>query len=568
MIASRDAPAYAAWLALALGTLVAAPAPALAEALGTWAGFDVRWDTTVRVSLGLRTESADPQLLSKINADDGDRAFRPGFNSERLDVITELTGERGGLGFDISGQGWYDAAYNTDSANNSPATFNPVTSSNRGFPDDVRDLMGRKAELLNAYVHDTLHVGAVPVTVSVGRQTLLWGESLLFPENGIAAAQAPVDGIKELAAPLAAAREVFLPVTQLVLRAALGGGFSLEAYDQLEWRRDRVPGVGSFLSTSDILDVGGQRFLAADGLPTMFRGSDDVPHGIGQFGVALRHTGGVADWGVYALRADARSPTVVFEPEYGSYYLAFPRGIEVYGASISTYAGDANVAGEISLHRHVPLAVAGGLGAGSSLGSGYEGGLVQDADVWAPAASTGETPVLRGTSVNAQVSLQTEFAPDRLADGATLQMEVAGNQLVQAATPAGRTRFALGIRAVFAPQFFQVLPGLDLSAPMGVGLGLVGRSPVDASQNAGAGFVSFGVNGTYHAIWDIALSFTHFIGGPSAQPARRPRLRDPVAEPRVLIRVRLTGGDFAARRTISRGAARRRPRTQASGHWS
>jgi hypothetical protein len=496
------------------------PGGAAAGDLGNWGGFDIRWDTTVRGSLGFRGEPANPQLLAPINADDGDRAFRPGPNSERLDVVSELTIERGSLGFDISGQGWYDLAYNTDSANNSPATFNPLTS-NRGFPGDVRTLMGRDVELLNAYAHDTVQVGGIPVTISIGRQTLLWGESLLFPENGIAAAQAPVDEIKELSEPSAEAREVFLPVTQVVLRAGLGGGYSLELYDQLEWQRNRLPGVASFFSTSDILDVGGERFLAANGLPTMYRAMDDVPHGIGQFGIALRHSGGMVDWGIYALQADARSPTVIFNPGVQTYHLAFPHGIQICGVSGSTYLGDANVAGEISVHHNTPLDVTRGLGAGSSLGSGYAGGIVYSQNPWQvanPAWSQWNTSTIRGTTVNAQISAQAQFAPNRFADGASLQIELAGNQLVSYATPLGRTRFALAVRTVLTPQYFQVVPGLDLSAPVGFGLGLVGRSSVDASQNAGAGFVSVGLNATYHVVWEAALSFTHFIGGPRIQP--------------------------------------------------
>ena len=510
-----------ACLGLAACAIIVTVGRAAAADLGNWGGFDIHWDTTVRGSLGFRTEAANPELLAPINADDGDRAFRPGPNSERVDIISELTVERGSLGFDISGQGWYDFAYNTDSVNNSPATFNPVTSSYRGFPGDVRTLMGRDVELLNAYVHDTVQVGGTPVTVSIGRQTLLWGESLLFPENGIAAAQAPVDEIKELSEPSAEAREVFLPVTQVVLRVGLGGGYSLEAYDQLEWRRDRIPGVASFFSTSDILDVGGQRFLAANGLPTMFRSADDVPHGIGQFGIALRHSAGMVDWGIYALRADARSPTVIFEPEVGTYHLAFPQGIQIYGVSGSTYLGNANVAGEISVHRNTPLDVTPGLDAASSLGSGYVGGFVYSEYPWQvanPAQSHGNTSTIRGTTVNAQISMQTQLAPNRFADGTSLQVELASNQLVSYATPPDRTRFALAVRAVITPQYFQVVPGLDLSVPVGFGLGLVGRSSVDASQNAGAGFVSVGLNATYHVVWEAALSFTHFIGGPRIQP--------------------------------------------------
>jgi len=522
MLSGRSSPRWA-WLGLAVWAIVAAPWRAAAEDLGNWGGFAIHWDTTVRLTLGVRTEPANPQLLSEINADDGDRAFRPGFNSERVDVVTELTGERGSLGFDISAQGWNDAAYNTDSANNSPATFNPVISSNRGFPGDVRTLMGRDAELLNAYVHDTVQVGGVPLTVSIGRQTLLWGESLLFPENGIAAAMAPVDEIKELSAPLAEARELFLPVTQIVVRADLGGGFSLESYDQLEWRRNRLPGVASFFSTSDILDVGGERFLAADGLPTMYRTADDVPHGIGQFGIALRHFQGVADWGLYALEADARSPTVIFDPADRAYHLAFPTGIQVYGASLSTYLGDANVAGEISVHHNTPLDSTAGLGAASSLGSGYAGGIVADQYTYGgqaanPASSPGSTSATRGTTINAQISAQAQIAPNRFMDGATWQIELASNQLVTDVVPPGRTRFALAMRAVFTPQFFHVLPGLDLTVPVGFGLGLVGRSSVDASQNAGAGFVTVGLNATFRVVWVGAITYTHFIGGVGSQP--------------------------------------------------
>jgi hypothetical protein len=498
-------------LALALAALAAR-----AEPLGQWNGFDISWDTTIRVSLGLRTEPADDSLLARINADDGDRAFTQGPDSERIDVITELTGQRGALGFDLSAQGWYDAAYNTDSANTSPATFNPITSSNRGFPADVRDLMGRDVELLNANLRDTIEVADLPVTVSIGRQTLLWGESLLFPENGIAAAQAPVDDIKAAGEPLAQARELFLPVAQIVVRLGLGGGLSLEAYDQFEWRRDRLPAVGSYFSTTDILDAGGQRILAADGVPTLYREGDETPHGIGQFGAALRQSGGDIDWGLYALRADARLPTLVTIPDYRSYRLDFARDSQLYGASVSTYLGDANIAGEISLQHDVPLDAidAGGVAGGGGV-TPYLAGLLHSVRT-GPAALV--PPISRGTTVNAQASINTQLPPGRFADGATLQAEIAGNTLTQGVLPAGRTRFAAAFRAVLTPQYFHVLPGLDLACPMGVGIGLTGFSAVDSSQNAGAGFVSLGVTATYHVVWQGALNFTHYVGGAGAQP--------------------------------------------------
>jgi len=105
--------------------LLLACAGARASDLGTVDDFDVRLDVSVRETLGFRTEPADPALLANINADDGDRSFRPGLISARLDVLTELTAERGDLGFDLSAQGWYDPLYQQYTAAASPQTFNP-----------------------------------------------------------------------------------------------------------------------------------------------------------------------------------------------------------------------------------------------------------------------------------------------------------------------------------------------------------------------------------------------------------------------------------------------------------
>jgi hypothetical protein len=520
MVAVLARPGYPRRLAIVASLLLAVNARA--DELGEAGGFTLRLDTNVRVSLAFRTQAADPALLANINADDGDRAFAPGPVSERINVVSELSAERDALGFDVSGQGWYDAAYNTGHADDSPSTWNGVASSPHGFAPDVRSLMGRQAELLNAFVRDTVPVAGTPVTVSIGRQTLLWGESLLFPENGIAAAQAPVDEIKSLTAPLAEAREVFLPVTQIVIRAGLGGGASLEFYDQWEWRRDRVPGVGSFLSTVDFLDQGGERYLAAGQLPTLYRSGDASPHGIGQFGVALRQTGGALDWGLYALRADARAPVLILDPAYASYHLAFPRGIGVFGASLSSYVGNANVAAELSLHRGTPLdetipsSNAPVLSGGGSAYAAFAG--------VGHAREDGSLPTLpmsngmRGTSLNAQSSLSAEMPPGFLADSADVAAELAGNVLVSGAVPSGRTAGALAARAVVTLHYYRVRTGLDLSAPLGFGIGLAGRSSVDASQNAGAGFVSAGLGATFHVVWQGSVSLTHFVGDIRSQP--------------------------------------------------
>ncbi len=511
------------------GFLLLMCAPAQAADLGQVDGLDVRWDTTLRETLGFRTESAAPALLANINADDGDRAFRPGLNSARLDVVSEVTAERGDMGFDLSAQAWYDPVYYQHTANASPQTFNPLSVPYQQHPADVQTLMGGDAELLDAFVKDRFEIGDTAVSVRVGRQTLLWGESLFFPNNGIAAGQAPVDDIKALSAPLAQARELYLPVAQAVARIELGGGLALEAYDQFEWRRDRLPGVTSYFSTTDILDTGGQRVL----LPgyALYRTADSVPRGPGQFGVALRLQGDAADFGLYALRYDAKLPQPVFDYAAGTYRLVFPTGINVLGASASTYVGDSNLAGEVSVRQHMPL-VAGIPGLPSALagaGGGYIGAYAAAVALALPpvpqtAADFGpaNSGVPTGDTWHAQASLVSQLAPTRWFQAATLQGEIAANDLLgvtggHAFVQPGRSHFAAELQAVFTPSYYRVLPGLDISLPVGIAYTPVGRSSIDASENAGAGNVTAGLMATYHTVWQVEVSFTHFIGGAGVQ---------------------------------------------------
>lgn len=504
----------------ALACLLAAHG-AWAADLGTIDGFGLRWDSTLRTTLGLRAQNPDAALLQNFNGDDGDRAFHRGLMTSRVDVFTDVTALRGNFGFNLSAQGWYDPVYYAHSANTSPATFNPISVGYRAFPADVRQLMGGDAELVDAFVKDRFSVAGMPVSLRVGRQNLLWGESLFFANNGIAAGQAPVDEIKALGAPLAEARELYLPVTQAVLRIEIRPGLAVEAYDQFEWRRDRLAGVASYFSTVDTLDQGGERLLLPGG--ALYRVADQVPHGVGQFGIALREQSDFADFGIYALRYHAKLPQPIFDTQDGTYRLVFPRGIEIYGISASTYAGDNNLAAEFSVRRHMPL-VAGSAGLGLAPSSG--GGIIYAAAYHPPRPLSAPRQMgagfATGQTWHAQVSLVSQLAPSRWWQAARLQGEIAANDLIGVsdghnAVQAGRTHFATSLQAVFAPQYFQVLPGLDVSVPVGVGYAPIGRSSIDGSQNAGTGTVSLGVSASFQVVWQGALAFTHFVGGAATQ---------------------------------------------------
>jgi hypothetical protein len=477
---------------------------ASAEELWSDGDASVRLDTTVQFT-GLRRLSApQSRLLANPNADDGDRDFSSGAVSNRTDVFSELDADYGAAGVRFSGAGWYDPVYLGRNANDSPATFNPLSVPHDRFTQAVRSLEGLNAELLDGFVHDTFDVGDMPVGVRLGRHTLIWGESLFFGENGIAAGQAPIDFIKSDTVPETPARELFLPVNQISGSVQLRPGLSIELYDQLEWRQDRLPGVGSYFSTTDILDAGGERIIAAPG-QFLFRTPDQQPGAWGQFGAALHVTVGDVDLGFYALRYNARSPVVAtagcsaacdLPGQVGTYRLVYVRGIDIFGASASGFLGNDNIAGEVSFRQGAPLLAS---------------------------ATLGSSPVPRGDTAHGQVSIVAERPASALWDRVTLSAELAGNTLLDTTVdPGGRnpatTRSAAAVQAQLTFDYFHVLPALDVEPFIGASYGIAGRSSVDAEMVGATGDVTTGVRATYRSVWHVEVRVTDYIGSAGSQP--------------------------------------------------
>ena len=106
--------------------------------------------------------------------------------------------------------------------------------------------MGRKAELLDAFVFGKFELGDTPATVRLGRHTLLWGESLFFGANGIAGGQGAA-GHRE------AAVGAELPVqgdrparpASCRRRCSSRATSSLGAYVGYEWEKTRLMPVGA-----------------------------------------------------------------------------------------------------------------------------------------------------------------------------------------------------------------------------------------------------------------------------------------------------------------------------------
>lgn len=459
-----------------------------------------RWDTTLKYSNAWRVEKRSDVVTGDINQDDGDRNFSRGLISNRLDVLTEFDASwRNRMGLRLSGAGWYDSVYRRSNANNSAATINQVSAAADQFVGETRQVHGRKAELLDAFLYATGDQG----NLRLGKHSILFGETLFFGANGIAAAQSPIDIIKLLSVPNSQFKEIVLPVNQVSGQLQLTDTLSAGAYYQFEFRKNRIPGVGSYFSGADVLGPGTERFLFAPGVGVP-RIADGDARDSGQGGLQLkwRPRGLDVEFGFYAVRFHDKNFQVYLRPVTGNLQMVYAQGVRSYGASFSTEVGGFNLAGEASVRRNTPLV------------SGPVVDLVGNGD------GSANPLYAVGNSAHANLSGIFFLNSSPIWNNASIVAELAWNRRLSvtrnvAEIDPNTTRDALGTRLVFEPQWFQVGPGLDLSAPIGLGYNFKGSSSVVQLFNGGVkhgGDLSIGLKGTYQQKWTGGITFTHYVG--------------------------------------------------------
>jgi len=505
--------------------------------------YKVRLDLTPKYSLGYRLHNPSQALVGfdpavdpgTINEDDGDNNFRRGLMSNRLDLLAELDITGSHFGARLSGNAWYDRVYTRTNDNRPtqvvgapPGVAVETANTFAGAPTNAflpatRRQMGEGTQILDAFVYLKGDIGDMKGTLRVGRHTLQWGESLFFGQNGIANAQGPVDVAKIMSVPNWQFKEVLLPVPQVSGSLQVAEGLSLGAYYQLRWEPSRIPGVGSYFSNQDYVGTGTVNFgVDASGNPVTltYDGAKDLrPRNSGQGGLQLRWspTGSEYEFGFYAAQYHDKTPAVpVFDFVNGNEHLAFAPDIHVFGASVTSSIGQLNWAAEASVRTHAALnsdpAV---LGLGPVLTCGNS-----SAD---PCYAVGNTAHLNLSGIYV-------LQPTALWQGGALVGELAFNHRLKVTRDIfavnganvgiggldpNTTVNAYAFRTIFEPQYFQVLPGLDLSIPMGVGYNFGGRSSAIANFAGGAsdaGDYSIGLKGKYHNVWNVGMTWTDYFG--------------------------------------------------------
>lgn len=367
-------------LSLATAALsVMASAPALAINFDVY-GIDASFSTTLTAGIGIRLEDQDPDLISQGNLgpefaysdtgassnnfDDGNLNFKKG------DPYSQILRGRSELFLDYSPDSDYltrigalvrGSYYYDFELKDNERAVDPVGQQRKLNPEAKDNAAG--ADLLDAYIFSDWYAGNTPVSVRYGRQVVSWGEST-FILGGINATN-PID-VPAFRAPGAELKDVLLPVNMLYTSVGLTPEINLEAYVQTEWEPFKIDDCGTFFSSADVAADGCGPVLLAGQVPDAQafeegfiapRRGDKEPGDKDQFGAAVRWFVPALDseLGFYYIRYHSRLPYisgVVNNPEspeenqindpnepftrFPSYFIDYPKGIDLYGISINT----------------------------------------------------------------------------------------------------------------------------------------------------------------------------------------------------------------------------------------
>lgn len=520
----------------------------------------IRWDNELRYNYAYRLRKPDQAILNSPNYDDGDRNFDKGTVSNRLDLLSQFdVSYRRMLGFRASGAGWYDQAY-VNLRDNDLASSNNIVN---GAPalglsgDTKRYFKGPSGELLDAFVFGNFDIFGTAVNLKAGKHEVYWGESVLSPIHGINYGQSSLDYGKAVAVPGTEAQELFRPRNAISAQVQALPSLSLAAQYFLTWNEVHIPEAGSYLGFYDFALDGGESLFAGPG-QRLLRGSDVLPHDMGDYGVAARWSPQFLDGtlGFYYRNTSDILPQVEVTPaaatlpsttctalhdtplgpntcyinpaaatpaqlkmgEVGTYNFMFPAKITIYGLSFTKNIAGVSVGMDLG-YRH-----------NMSLNSSTVTLLPAPLAAQSPGAITatparGETGGARGDTAHAVVNFAGLIPKTPLFDSSSYVVEFVWNQyekVIQGeAVFTGRPGYTgvdaasknfYGVALNYTPTWFQVLPGADLLLPISFSSGLKGNSAVQLGGNEGTGSFSGGLGLDVHQKYRFDVRYTGFYG--------------------------------------------------------
>lgn len=489
--------------------------------------LNVRFDNTVRYNVGQRIENRDPKIGNAPLSDEGTYSFdKNDVVSSRLDLLTELdVVYKGTMGFRVSAAGWYDDAHDGNSHSN-PRLANISNYRNNRYSDYVnRYYGGPSGEILDAFVFGSFDLADVTTRVKAGRHSLYWGESIFLGGNvhSVAYSQSGIDLQKGFSVPGSEAKELFRPLNQISTQTQLTNTLSVAAQYLFQWESARFSEGGTYLGAADATFYGPDRqFVTTVGTPPNVipvfanRGPAVNPSESGEYGVSARWS---PEWldgtmGFYYRNFADKLPQILLTQGAPAprYNMVFADNIDLYGVSLSKNIAGVSVGAEMSYRHNTPLNTVPFAPVGSVPARGETKGA--RGDTWHAlingVGSISKTPVFDSAT---WVTELTYSRWDKVTSGANFfQAEGFAPCNGRDKSDGCTTKDFVGLGAAFTPTWFQVFPGVDLSAPLNFSIGLMGNAPTVFGGNEDAGNYSVGLSADIQQKYRVDLKYIDYMG--------------------------------------------------------
>jgi hypothetical protein len=210
----------------------------------------------------------------------------------------------------------------------------------------------------------------------------------------------------------------------------------------------------------------------------------------------------------------------------GTYGFAYGNNIHMYGLTLSKELAGMSVGAEVSYRQNMPLVSQAVTVLPAPLVNAAAGQIATTA-----LPTNGDTPGAKGDTLHGLVNAINIVPKTAFWDTATLQAELTfmrwlsvtqneavfkgrGNYLnADGSAPIDKvTRNYAGLGINFTPTWFQVWPGVDLSAPLSWSQGISGNAAVALGGNKDAGNYSLGLAADIYQKYKVSLQYIGYYG--------------------------------------------------------
>jgi hypothetical protein len=393
--------------------------------------------------------------------------------------------------------------------------------------------------------------------------------------HSVSYAQNSLDIQKGFATPGAEAKELFRPKGGVTLQVQPTNELSVAGQWFYNWQPARLPESGAYLTISDGLNFGGDSLIvganpfaaAIPGSPALLRvwntqavADSRYSSSLGDWGLSARWSPSWLDGtiGFYGRNATDVFPQVLVTSGFaalpaptctaiggivvapgaciinpkatnpadltqkgkaGTYGTAYGDNIHIYGITLAKNIGGVSVGAEVSYRQNMPLQSIPIPVLPAPLVSSTQGAIATTA------VPTRGTPGPLGDTYHALLNAVGIVPQTPFFNTATIQTELTWMQLARVTQNRAAckcdasytaidkvSRNYLGLAINITPTWFQVFPGVDLSAPVAFQQGLSGNAAVQFGGNEGSGNWSAGVAADIYQKYKVSLAYNGAFG--------------------------------------------------------